>query len=80
LFFVDLPNQEEREAIWKIQIVKFGRCGAIFASSLNHHFQPAFPSPSLFPEPVAGLLSPNRQTTMKKSSPTSSPMLLNCPG
>ena len=25
LFFVDLPNQEEREAIWKIQIAKFGR-------------------------------------------------------
>ncbi len=25
LFFVDLPNQEEREAIWKIQIEKHGR-------------------------------------------------------
>lgn len=25
LFFVDLPNQAEREAIWKIQISKFGR-------------------------------------------------------
>jgi len=25
LFFVDLPNQEEREAIWRIQIAKFGR-------------------------------------------------------
>jgi SpoVK/Ycf46/Vps4 family AAA+-type ATPase len=25
LFFVDLPNLEEREAIWKIQIGKYGR-------------------------------------------------------
>lgn len=25
LFFVDLPNQEEREAIWRIQIAKFNR-------------------------------------------------------
>ncbi|MBI3852729.1 MAG: AAA family ATPase [Verrucomicrobia bacterium] len=25
LFFVDLPNQEEREAIWRIQITKFNR-------------------------------------------------------
>lgn len=25
LFFVDLPNQTEREAIWKIQISKYGR-------------------------------------------------------
>ena len=25
LFFVDLPNQEEREAIWAIQIAKYGR-------------------------------------------------------
>jgi len=25
LFFVDLPNQEEREAIWRIQIAKFRR-------------------------------------------------------
>ena len=25
LFFVDLPNQEEREAIWGIQIAKYGR-------------------------------------------------------
>ena len=25
LFFVDLPNQSEREAIWKIQIVKYER-------------------------------------------------------
>jgi AAA+ superfamily predicted ATPase len=25
LFFVDLPNQQEREAIWRIQVVKFGR-------------------------------------------------------
>lgn len=25
LFFVDLPNQEERGAIWRIQIVKYGR-------------------------------------------------------
>jgi SpoVK/Ycf46/Vps4 family AAA+-type ATPase len=25
MFFVDLPNQEEREAIWKIQIGKYGR-------------------------------------------------------
>jgi SpoVK/Ycf46/Vps4 family AAA+-type ATPase len=25
LFFVDLPNQAEREAIWRIQIAKFGR-------------------------------------------------------
>jgi SpoVK/Ycf46/Vps4 family AAA+-type ATPase len=25
LFFVDLPNQEEREAIWKIQVLKHGR-------------------------------------------------------
>jgi SpoVK/Ycf46/Vps4 family AAA+-type ATPase len=25
LFFVDLPNQAEREAIWEIQIGKHGR-------------------------------------------------------
>ena len=25
LFFVDLPNQQEREAIWEIQIGKYGR-------------------------------------------------------
>lgn len=25
LFFVDLPNQEERETIWAIQITKYGR-------------------------------------------------------
>jgi SpoVK/Ycf46/Vps4 family AAA+-type ATPase len=25
LFFVDLPNQEEREVIWRIQITRFGR-------------------------------------------------------
>jgi SpoVK/Ycf46/Vps4 family AAA+-type ATPase len=25
LFFVDLPNQSEREAIWQIQIAKYGR-------------------------------------------------------
>jgi ATPases of the AAA+ class len=25
LFFVDLPNQSEREAIWKIQIAKYER-------------------------------------------------------
>lgn len=25
LFFVDLPNQQEREAIWQIQIAKYGR-------------------------------------------------------
>ena len=25
LFFVDLPNQTERQAIWKIQISKYGR-------------------------------------------------------
>src|SRR5205814_861591 len=25
LFFVDLPNQEERQAIWAIQIAKYGR-------------------------------------------------------
>ena len=25
LFFVDLPNQEEREAIWRIQVAKYGR-------------------------------------------------------
>jgi SpoVK/Ycf46/Vps4 family AAA+-type ATPase len=25
LFFVDLPNQQEREAIWDIQIGKYGR-------------------------------------------------------
>src|SRR4026208_161624 len=25
LFFVDLPNHQEREAIWRIQIAKFGR-------------------------------------------------------
>ena len=25
LFFVDLPNQEEREAIWHIQVAKYGR-------------------------------------------------------
>jgi AAA+ superfamily predicted ATPase len=25
LFFIDLPNREEREAIWRIQIAKYGR-------------------------------------------------------
>ena len=30
LFFVDLPNQGEREAIWKIQIAKFGRKSTVF--------------------------------------------------
>ncbi len=25
MFFIDLPNREEREAIWQIQITKFGR-------------------------------------------------------
>jgi len=25
LFFVDLPNPQEREAIWKIQIARYGR-------------------------------------------------------
>ena len=25
LFFIDLPNREEREAIWRIQITKYGR-------------------------------------------------------
>jgi len=25
LFFVDLPNPEEREAIWRIQVGKYGR-------------------------------------------------------
>jgi len=25
IFFVDLPNQEEREAIWRIQVAKYGR-------------------------------------------------------
>jgi SpoVK/Ycf46/Vps4 family AAA+-type ATPase len=25
VFFVDLPNQQEREAIWDIQIIKYGR-------------------------------------------------------
>jgi ATP-dependent 26S proteasome regulatory subunit len=30
LFFVDLPNQREREAIWRIQIKKFGREPAKF--------------------------------------------------
>ncbi len=30
LFFVDLPNQGEREAIWKIQIAKFGRKSTAF--------------------------------------------------
>jgi SpoVK/Ycf46/Vps4 family AAA+-type ATPase len=25
LFFVDLPNQQEREAIWEIQIDRYGR-------------------------------------------------------
>ena len=41
------------------------RGGAIFASSQNHHFQPAFLSASLVPEPVAELPDPNRQTMMK---------------
>jgi SpoVK/Ycf46/Vps4 family AAA+-type ATPase len=30
LFFVDLPNQAEREAIWEIQIGKHGRAPADF--------------------------------------------------
>ena len=30
LFFVDLPNQEEREAIWRIQIAKCGRKPEMF--------------------------------------------------
>jgi SpoVK/Ycf46/Vps4 family AAA+-type ATPase len=30
LFFVDLPNAKEREAIWEIQIEKFGREAAGF--------------------------------------------------
>lgn len=30
LFFVDLPNQEEREAIWRIQVAKYGRTGSNF--------------------------------------------------
>jgi len=30
LFFVDLPNAKEREAIWEIQIEKFGRDAAAF--------------------------------------------------
>ena len=30
LFFVDLPNQEEREAIWGIQIAKYGRAKQSF--------------------------------------------------
>src|SRR5271163_4363108 len=30
LFFVDLPNAKEREAIWEIQIEKFGREAASF--------------------------------------------------
>ena len=30
LFFVDLPTKEEREAIWQIQIEKFGREAAAF--------------------------------------------------
>ncbi len=30
LFFVDLPNQEEREAIWAIQIAKYGRKPEIY--------------------------------------------------
>jgi len=30
LFFIDLPNQEEREAIWQIQIAKYGREAAAF--------------------------------------------------
>jgi SpoVK/Ycf46/Vps4 family AAA+-type ATPase len=25
LFFIDLPNRQEREAIWRIQIAKYGR-------------------------------------------------------
>src|SRR4051812_2718629 len=25
LFFVDFPNQQERETIWKVQIQKYGR-------------------------------------------------------
>ena len=32
LFFVDLPNQTEREAIWKIQISKYGRDAKDFDS------------------------------------------------
>jgi SpoVK/Ycf46/Vps4 family AAA+-type ATPase len=30
LFFVDLPNQQEREAIWEIQIGKYGRAPGDF--------------------------------------------------
>jgi AAA+ superfamily predicted ATPase len=30
LFFVDLPNPQEREAIWKVQIAKYGRDPAQF--------------------------------------------------
>lgn len=30
LFFVDLPNQQERQAIWRIQIAKYGRDPAKF--------------------------------------------------
>ena len=30
LFFVDLPNQAERQAIWKIQITKLGREPKLF--------------------------------------------------
>jgi len=30
LWFVDLPNQEEREAIWRIQIAKYGRASEKF--------------------------------------------------
>lgn len=29
-FFVDLPNREEREAIWRIQIAKYGRKPGVF--------------------------------------------------
>jgi AAA+ superfamily predicted ATPase len=30
LFFVDLPNQQEREAIWRIQVSKYGRAPGNF--------------------------------------------------
>jgi SpoVK/Ycf46/Vps4 family AAA+-type ATPase len=37
LFFIDLPNREEREAIWRIQIAKYGRKADAFdVAALAH--------------------------------------------
>lgn len=33
IFFIDVPNQEEREAIWRIQIAKYGRKPDAFDAS-----------------------------------------------